>query len=286
MEATFWTWAHNTPAAHLYGIYTSQHSFRLGLYHSREHLHSLQQTMYFDDAIYPHLAQPLLDRILRIRALVDHAAADLTAALGHIDAIGQLSPRQLKGKGRGTPAVLPDPADDPVTSARQADLIHPYTIPQDSAQQNPAQATTSIAPQDSTRANTTSPPATPDVSHTQHHLHSAAPPPRPQQSYTCVRSANCCISPTRPVDLFPSTLPTTSSQQCDPTQVYNLRIPLRGPATLTPVGPPTAMPHNLQPTPNTPNMLHFPPQIHIQPNHPQATSGPEGPWWDDTGSAP
>ena len=64
---------------------TSQHSFRLGLYHSREHLHSLQQTMYFDDAIYPHLAQPLLDRILRIRALVDHAAADLTAALGHID---------------------------------------------------------------------------------------------------------------------------------------------------------------------------------------------------------
>ena len=46
MEAAFWHWAHNTPAAHLYGIYTSQHSFRLGLYHSREQLQSLQQTMY------------------------------------------------------------------------------------------------------------------------------------------------------------------------------------------------------------------------------------------------
>ena len=78
MEAAFWHWTHNTPAAHLYGIYDSQHSFRLGLYHSREHLHSLQQTMYFDDAIYPHLPQ-------WVRALVDHATADLTAALGHIE---------------------------------------------------------------------------------------------------------------------------------------------------------------------------------------------------------
>ena len=52
--------------------------------------------------------------------------ADLTAALGHIDAIGQLSPRprQLKGKGKGTPIVLPDPADDPITSTTQAELIH------------------------------------------------------------------------------------------------------------------------------------------------------------------
>ena len=70
--------------------------------------------MYFDDA--------LLNRILRIRARVDRATADLTAALGLIDTIGQLSPRQPKGKGRGTPAVRPDPAHDPVTSARQADL--------------------------------------------------------------------------------------------------------------------------------------------------------------------
>ena len=182
MEAAFWHWAHNTPAAHLYGIYTSQHSFRLGLYHSREQLHSLQQTMHFDDTIYPRLPQPLLDRILRIRALVDHATADLTAALGHIDAIGQLSPRQLKGKGKGTPIVLPDPADDPTTSTTQAELIHPYTIPQDTTQQNPAQPTTTITPQDSTHANTTPPPVTPEFPHTQHHPQPSAPPPRPQQS--------------------------------------------------------------------------------------------------------
>ena len=120
MEAAFWHWAHNTPAAHLYGNYTSQHSFRLGLYHSREQLHSLQQTMYFDDSIYPHLPQPLLDRILWIRALVNHATVDLTAALGHIDAISQMSPRQLKGKGKGIPPVPSDPADDPITGTSQA----------------------------------------------------------------------------------------------------------------------------------------------------------------------
>ena len=284
MEAAFWHWAHNTPAAHLYGIYTSQRSLRLGLYHSREQLHSLQQTMYFDDAIYPHLPQPLLDRILRIRALVDHATAVLTAALGHIDAIGQLSPRQLKGKGKGPPIVLPDPADDPTTSATQAELIHPYTIPQDTAQQNPARPTTTITPQDSTHANTTPPPVTPEFPHTQHHPQPSAPPPRPQQSYTCMRSAN--ISPPRPVNLFPSTSPTTPSQQCDPTQIYNLHIPLRGHATLTPVRPPTAIPHNFQPAPNTPNCLFFSQHANIRPNCPEASSGPDGPWWDATGSAP
>ena len=80
--------------------------------------------MYFDGSIYPHLPQPLLDRIPRIRALVDHATADLTAALGHIDAISQLSPRQLKGKGKRIPPVPRDPADDPITGTSQADLIH------------------------------------------------------------------------------------------------------------------------------------------------------------------
>ena len=199
MEAAFWQWAHGTPAAHLYGVYTSQHSLRAGLYHSREQLHSLQQTMYFDETTCPHLPQPLLDRILRIRALVDHAADDLTAALGRIDAIGQLSPRRLKGKGEGTPIVLPDPADDPITSITQTDLMHPYTSPQGTAQPHPAQPpTTNITSHDSTQTNTTPPPVTPDFPQTQLQQFTA-PPPRPQQSYTCMRSANCCISPPRPV---------------------------------------------------------------------------------------
>ena len=285
MEAAFWQWAHGTPAAHLYGIYTSQHSLRTGLYHSREQRHSLQQTMYFDDTTYPHLPQPLLDRILGIRALVDHATDDLTAALEHIDAIGQLSPRQLKGKGKGTPIVLPDSADDPVTSTPQADLIHPYTAPQATTQPHSTQPpTTNINPQDSTQPTTAPPPTTPDFPHTQ--LQQLTAPPPPKQTYTCIRSANSCIPPPRPVNLFPSTSPTASSQQCDPNQVYNLHIPLRGHATLTAVGPPTAAPHIYQPSPNTHNFYYTPPQTNIRPNHPEAGIGPEGPWWDAEGSAP
>ena len=64
--------------------------------------------MYFDENIYPHLPPALLDRILRVRALVNHATDDLTAALDHIEAIGRFSPDQLKGKGKGK---TPDPTD-------------------------------------------------------------------------------------------------------------------------------------------------------------------------------
>ena len=117
MEAAFRHWTHNTPAAHLYGIYASQHSLRLGLHHSREQLHSPQQTMYFDDSIYPHLSQPLLGRILRIRALVDHATDDLTAALGHVEATG---------KGKGTQPIPPDPADERTTSRPHSPQPHPH----------------------------------------------------------------------------------------------------------------------------------------------------------------
>ena len=115
MEAAFWHWTHSTPAAHLYGLYISQNSIRHGLYHSREQLHSLQQTMYFDDSIY-QLPQPLLERILRIRSLINHATDDLTAAPGHIEAIGNMSPRLIKGKGKGVPPTPPETTDDPVTS--------------------------------------------------------------------------------------------------------------------------------------------------------------------------
>ena len=134
MEAAFWSWTQGTPAAHIYGVYTSQHSCRTTIYHTREQLHSLQQTMYFDDTIYPHLPPPLLDRILRIRALVNHAADDLTAALDHIEAIGHFSPSQLKGKGKGKSTDTSDLTDDPTTSILQSELIHPYTPPQAMAQ--------------------------------------------------------------------------------------------------------------------------------------------------------
>ena len=74
--------------------------------------------------------------------------------------------------------------------------------------------------------------ATPDFPHT-----ALAPKP----SYTCMHSANSCISPPRPVNLFP-TQPSqhTFPQQCGTPQVYNIRIPLQGQATLTAIGPITA----------------------------------------------
>ena len=57
--------------------------------------------MYFDENIYPHLPPALLDRILRVRALVNHATDDLTAALDHIEAIGQFLARSAEGQGQG-----------------------------------------------------------------------------------------------------------------------------------------------------------------------------------------
>ena len=52
MEAAFWTWTHGTPAAHIYGIYTAHQSVRIGLHYSRELLHTIQETMYFDDTAF------------------------------------------------------------------------------------------------------------------------------------------------------------------------------------------------------------------------------------------
>ena len=187
MEAAFWSWTQGTPAAHIYGVYTSQHSCRTSIYHSREQLHSLQQTMYFDETIYPHLPQPLLDRILRIRALVNHAADDLTAALDHIEAIGQFSPSQLKGKGKGKSTDTSDLTDDPTTGIPQSELIHPYTPPQAMAQPytTPPPITTNTTPQEQPPPITPQTAMTPDFPHTK----ATAPPPRP--TYTCI-----CAQPT------------------------------------------------------------------------------------------
>ena len=41
-----------------------------------------------------------------VRALVDHAADDLTAALAHIEAITQDSPKLAQGKSKGEKPVL------------------------------------------------------------------------------------------------------------------------------------------------------------------------------------
>ena len=278
MEAAFWSWTQDTPAAHIYGVYTSQHSCRTTIYHTREQLHSLQQTMYFDETTYPHLPPLLLDRILRIRALVNHAADDLTAALDHIEAIGHLSPSQLKGKGKGKSPDTSDPTDDPTTSIIQSELIHPYTPPQAMTQPcaTPPPVTTNITSHDHSQPLTSPTATTPDFPHT-------ALAPRP--TYTCVRSANSCISPPRPVNLFPTNPPPhTLPQQCDPTQVYNIRIPIQGHATLTALGPITAPPSST--SNSTPTIYYMPTSTNIRPNHPEAGIGPPGPWWDDAGAPP
>ena len=283
MEAAFWSWTHDTPAAHIYGIYTSQHSCRTTIYHAREQLHSLQQTMYFDENIYPHLPPALLDRILRVRALVNHATDDLTAALDHIEAIGRFPPDQLKGKGKGQGKSKSktydhtELTDDPTTSIHQSDLIYPFTPPQTMAPPcttpPPLTHTTTLEPSQQVASQQT---ATPDFPHTAH---------APKPSYTCMRSANSCISPPRPVNLFPTTPSQhTFPQQCDSTQVYNIRIPLQGQATLTAIGPisaPLASPSN-----STPTIYCLPTPTNIRPNHPEAGTGPPGPWWDDAGAPP
>ena len=281
MEAAFWSWTQGTPAAHIYGVYTSQHSCRTTTYHTREQLHSLQQTMYFDETIYPHLPPPLLDRILRIRALVNHAADDLTAALDHIEAIGHFSPSQLKGKGKGKSTDTSDLTDDPTTSTLQSELIHPYTPPQAMAQ--PCTTSPPIATNTTTQEH--SQPITPQTATTPdfQHTKATAPPPRP--TYTCMRSANSCVSPPRPVNLFPTNPPPhTTSQQCDPTQVYTIRIPLQGHATLTAIGPISAPPSSA--SNSTPTIYYTPTPTNIGPNHPEAGTGPPGPWWDDAGAPP
>ena len=251
MEAAFWSWTQDTPAAHIYGVYTSQHSCRTTIYHTREQLHSLQQTMYFDETTYPHLPPLLLDRILRIRALV---------------------------KGKGKSPDTSDPTDDPTTSILQSELIHPYTPPQAMTQPctTPPPVTTNITSHDHSQPLTPPTATTPDFPHT-------ALAPRP--TYTCMRSANSCISPPRPVNLFPTNPPPhTLPQQCDPTQVYNIRIPIQGHATLTALGPITAPPSST--SNSTPTIYYMPTSTNIRPNHPEAGIGPPGPWWDDAGAPP
>lgn len=68
--------------------------------------------MHFDDTVYPYLSPPLLDRSLRVRALVDHATDDLIS-VAHIEAIAQYSPRFAKDKSKGAQPILSNPADDP-----------------------------------------------------------------------------------------------------------------------------------------------------------------------------
>ena len=227
----------------------------------------------------PTSPSTIVGRILRIRALVNHAADDLTAALDHIEAIGHLSPSQLKGKGKGKSPDTSDLTDDPTTSILQSELIHPYTPPQAMAQPctTPPPVTTNITTRQHSQPITPHAATTPDFPHTK----ATAPPPKP--TYTCMRSANSCISPPRPVNLFPTNPPPhTTPQQCDPTQVYNIRIPLQGHATLTAVGPISAPPSST--SNSTPTIYYMPTPTNIRPNHPEAGIGPPGPWWDDAGA--
>ena len=227
----------------------------------------------------------------------DQTGILFTAALGHVEAISQMSPRLIKGKGKGTQPSPPDTADDPITNVSQADLIHPYpthTAQPDSTPPISSQHNTTNPPPAPT--NTSIPPkTTPDFPQTTHttstltlsdNLQRLAQAPRPHQSYTCMRAANSCVSPPRPINLFPSPSPTTTPQPCDPTQLYSLQIPLQGHATLTPAGPIAAIPHTVQPTSTTQHFMFIPTPTNIRPNHPEASTGPDGPWWDATGSAP
>ena len=108
----------------LYGLTTTHHSVRVGLYHCREQLHTIQESVFFQDSIHPHLSPPLLSLVLRIRTLVKHAREDITHALVQVEAIGQLSPRTFKGKGRSTPPTLPRPTDDPIAAVPQPELMY------------------------------------------------------------------------------------------------------------------------------------------------------------------
>ena len=193
-------------------------------------------------------------------------------------AIGHLSPSQLKGKGKGKSPDTSDLTDDPTTSILQSELVHPYTPPQAMAQPctTPPPVTTNITTREHSQPITPQTATTPDFPHTAQ---------APKQTYTCMRSANSCISPPRPVNLFPTNPPPhTTPQQCDPTQVYNIRIPLQGHARLTAIGPISAPPSST--SNSTPTIYYTPTPTNIRPNHPEAGIGPPGPWWDDAGAPP
>ena len=65
-----------------------------------------------------------------------------THAMSHLEAIGQLSPRTLKGKG----PVLPDPLDDPITGVPQSDLIYIPPPPRSTSIPEATPATTGNTP--------------------------------------------------------------------------------------------------------------------------------------------
>ena len=151
-------------------------------------------------------------------------------------------------------------------------MAQPCTTP-------PLPATTNVTPQEHP------PPITPQTTMTPDFPHTKATAPSPHPTYTCMRSANSCVSPPRPVNLFPTNPPPhTSSQQCDPTQVYNIRIPLQGHATLTALGPISTPPCSA--SNSAPTIYYMPTSTNIRPNHPEASTGPAGPWWDDAGAPP
>ena len=169
-------------------------------------------------------------------------------------------------------------------------LIHPYTnhsTLQDNTQQDTAQPTTTITPQDSTQANTTPPPATPDFPHTHHNIQHSAPGPRPTANLHMYAGSK---------QLY---LTSTSSQPLSITPTYhhhhNSVIPLRFTVrtSLFEDTPHSHLPDHLQHSHTTfsQHPTHPPFSIsHHKPTYglitPEASSGPEGPWWDAAGSAP
>ena len=205
--------------------------------------------MYFDDTIYPHLSQPLLDRVLRIRALANHATDDLAAALG-----GACRHEQPRAKAK---------------AFCQLCLIHRTTLPQARHKQN----LFILIPPTPHCLLTTTPTTSPSPPLL--NKPSNALPPRLRQY---MHAANSCTSPPRPINLYPSPPTHPTPHNCDPTQVYSVHIPPRGHATLTPAEPITAL-HTAHSTPTQP-ATH---PLTIQPSHPEAALGPEGPWWDATG---
>ena len=243
MEAAFWIWTQKYCSSPLRSNVWSDSSRSYS--HCHEQLHSVQETMFYQDNTYPHLSPQSLDRILRIRALVDHAAEDLTRALTHPDAIGQMSPRTIKGKGKGRPPhpTPPHPTDDPHTGVHQDDLI--YTPSNINAATSPdthdpiplaidqQQQSTITSPR------TSPPPTIPPTDMSAHVPHNApstqtfadtvasqppfttrpkgfgrsAPPPLAHDRYHCKHAANAYPFPPRPVNLSPS------PQSCDLQQV-------------------------------------------------------------------
>ena len=46
MEGAFWQWTQNLPSGHVYGVMSAQLSVRSTIYHAREQLHSIDETIY------------------------------------------------------------------------------------------------------------------------------------------------------------------------------------------------------------------------------------------------